>query len=101
MGGATARVALASGGVTPDATICVIRQQSPRTGWDFPLHPLILRVEVFIDSNISMTMDTYSHMLASMQQAMMKGLNELFNNGKDTENDEDEGEKDQGDKQEK
>ena len=30
MVGATLAVALASGGVTPDSTICLIRQQSPR-----------------------------------------------------------------------
>ncbi len=30
MGGATLAVALALGGVTPDSTICVIRQQSHR-----------------------------------------------------------------------
>ncbi len=58
MGGATARVALASGGVTPDSTICVIRQQSlKRAGLSGPTS-----VTIQIDSTTSdVSFDRHCH----------------------------------------
>jgi integrase len=43
-------------------------------------HPKVVQ-ELLGHSNISMTIDTYSHMLPSMQRETMSKLNDLFRNG--------------------
>ena len=44
-------------------------------------HPKVVQ-EMLGHSNISMTMDTYSHMLPTMQREAMEGLDNLFGDAK-------------------
>jgi integrase len=45
------------------------------------VHPKVVQ-EILGHAQISMTMDTYSHMLPTMQREAMEGLNDLFGDGK-------------------
>ena len=55
------------------------------------IHPKVVQ-ELLGHSTISMTMDTYSHVIPSMQQGAMDKWNDLFKESKEDSNNKDEGE---------
>jgi len=61
----------------PDVRFHDLRHSTATLLLNKGVHPKVVQ-EILGHSEISMTLDTYSHVLPTMQKAAMEGLNDLF-----------------------